>query len=371
MRINDLVSNIQNTNSTGLKVNEDLPSVDGAFFSDKNKAGSVGEGKGAAGFFKTLESKKVTGSTYTLNEAKGLNEKEGFGEKLLNSLNAPQNNDKELVKNLTGDDYDRLDDEGMSLEKFSKERLERAIERIKENREIREVRLAEGVEKQQEYRETVDRMAYMAKAETGTEKLIAKMLYDADLPVTKENIAEVSQAADTALNAGKLTDSSESYLIRNNLMPTIENIYRAVHSGEMRQIPIDDTSWESLKEKALEIVKEAGADSTEGLNSAKWLVEHDLPVTAENILYKSELDAYNKTGIVSKEDIFGAAIRSIQDGGSAKEGIVIARLDEAAATIEKETENLINKIPFIRNEAIHLAFTSGGDRRKRHHTTAY
>lgn len=359
MRINDLINNIQNTNSTGLRVNDDLSSVDGAFFNDLNKAGSVGEGKGAAGFFKTLESKKVTGNTYTLNEAKGLNEKEGFGEKMLSSLNGPKNNDKELVKNLTGDDYESLDEEGMSLEKFSKERLERAIERIKENREVREVRLAEGVEKQQEYRETVDRMAVMAKAETGTEKLIAKMLYDADLPVTEENIAEVSQAADTALNAGKLTDSSESYLIRNNLMPTIENIYRAVHSGEMRQMPIDDTSWESLKEKALEIVKEAGTDSDKGLESAKWLVEHELPVTAENILYKSELDAYNNAGSVSKEDIFGAAIRSMQEGGSAKEGVVIERLDEATAVIEKETENLINKIPFIRNEAIHLAFTQG------------
>ena len=359
MRINDLINNIQNTNSTGLRVNDDLSSVDGAFFNDKNKAGNVGEGKGAAGFFKTLESKRVTGSTYTLNEAKGLNEKEGFGEKMLSSLNGPKNNDKELVKNLTGDDYESLDEEGMSLEKFSKERLERAIERIKENREVREVRLAEGVEKQQEYRETVDRMAFMAKAETGLEKLIAKMLYDADLPVTEENIAEVAQAADTALNAGKLTDSSESYLIRNNLAPTFENMYKAVHSGEMRQMPLDDASWESLKEKALEIVKEAGIDSTEGLSSAKWLVEHDLPVTSENILYKTELDAYNNAGAVSKEDLFGAAIRSMQEGGSAKEGVVIERLDEAAAVIEKETENLINKIPLIRNEAIHLSFVQG------------
>ncbi len=359
MRINDLINNIQNTNSTGLRVNDDLSSVDGAFFNDKNKAGSVGEGKGAAGFFKTLESKKVTGNTYTLNEAKGINEKEGFGEKLINSLNAPQNNDKELVKNLTGDDYDSLNEEGMSLEKFSKERLERAIERIKENREVRDTRLAEGVEKQQEYRETVDRMAFMAKAETGSEKLIAKMLYDADIPVTEENIAEVAQAADTALNAGKLTDSSESYLIRNNLAPTFENMYKAAHSGEMRQMPIDDASWESLKEKALEIVKEAGADGETGLASAKWLVEHDLPVTAENILYKAELDAYNNAGEVSKEDLFGAAIRSMQGGGSAKEGVVIERFDEAAAVIEKETENLINKIPFIRNEAIHLSFVQG------------
>ena len=358
MRINDLINNIQNTNSTGLRVNDDLSSVDGAFFNDKNRTSSIGEGKGAAGFIKTLESKRVTGNTYTFSEAKGMTEKEGFAEKLLNSVNVPVNNDKELVKNLTGDDYEALGEEGMSLEKFGKERLERAIERIKDNREFRESTLAENVEKQQEYRESVDRMAFLAKADSGSEKLIAKMLYEADIPVTEENIAEVKSAAEVALSTGKLSDSSESYLIKNNLEPTIDNIYKASHSGEMRQNALDEASWENLKEKAMEIVSEAGTDPEQGLKNARWLVEHDLPVTADNILYKEELDAYNANG-VSESKLFKAAVRSMQEGNSAKDGAVIARLNEATVAIEKETEELIGKLSNVGNEAIKLSFIEG------------
>ena len=358
MRINDLINNIQNTNSTGLRVNDDLSSVDGAFFNDKNRTSSIGEGKGAAGFIKTLEGKRITGNTYTFNEAKGMTEKEGFAEKLLNFVSVPVSNDKELVKNLTGDDYEALGEEGMSLEKFGKERLERAIERIKDNREFRESTLAENVEKQQEYRESVDRMAFLAKVDSGSEKLIAKMLYEADIPVTEENIAEVKSASEVALSTGKLSDSSESYLIKNNLEPTIDNIYKASHSGEMRQNALDEASWENLKEKAMEIVSEAGTDSEQGLKNARWLVEHDLPVTVDNILYKEELDAYNANG-VSESELFKAAVRSMQDGNSAKDGAVIARLNEATVAIEKETEELIGKLSNVGNEAIKLSFIEG------------
>jgi hypothetical protein len=358
MRINDLFNNIQNTNSTGVRVNDDLSSFDGAFFIDKNSTPAVDKSS-VSGTAKMPESRKVTGNTYTLNEAKGMAEREGLGEKLLNAVNAPRNNDKELVKNLTGEDYESLEDEGMSLEKFSKERLERAIERIKENRTVREIRLAEGVEKQQEYRETVDRMSFLAKADSGAEKLIAKMLYEADIPVTEENIEEVKKAADIALNTGKLNDSSENYLIRNNLPPTIENLYKAAHTGEMRQMPLDDASWESLKKTAIDIVKESGVDTDTGLKTARWLVEHDLPVTKENILYKTELDAYGDNGPLSSEEGFGAAVNSMQEGSSAKEGLVIVRKDEEAAAFEKEAEDIINKLPGISNEAIKSSFLNG------------
>ena len=137
-------------------------------------------------------------------------------------------------------------------------------------------------------------MAVSNLAENGSEKLIAKLLAEADIPVTEENIEEVKQAADIAVNAGKLNDSSESYLIKNGLAPTIGNIYKASHSGEMRTVKLDDASWEGLKTGALDIISEAGIDTEKGLESARWLVEHDIPVTAENISYKAELDEYNK-----------------------------------------------------------------------------
>ncbi|MBR5179517.1 MAG: hypothetical protein IKW90_12070 [Lachnospiraceae bacterium] len=358
MRINDFVNNIQNNSSTG--INNDLSLVDGVY-PDKNKAAAPGEKTtGAVGFFNALEnSKKVKGSaTYSLNEAKGI-ETQGFAEKILGNLEGSKENDKELVKNLTGDDYKALEDERMSLEKFSKERLEKAIERIKENRELKEVRLTESVQKQQEYAETVERMAAYSQLDTGSEKLIAKMLYEADIPVTEENIDEIKQAF--SISNTELTDSAESYLIKNNLAPTIDNIYKAGHSGEMRLAKLDEASWDSLKEKALEIVNEAGEDTGKGLANARWLVEHDIPVTAENILYKSELDGLKEKNGLDEEFVYNASIRAMQKGGNAGDGVLSVRLQEAENTIDKELTALIDNIPTIENAAIRLAFADGAN----------
>ena len=358
MRINDFVNNIQNNSSTG--INNDLSLVDGVY-PDKNKAAAPGEKTtGAVGFFNALEnSKKVKGSaTYSLNEAKGI-ETQGFAEKILGNLEGSKENDKELVKNLTGDDYKALEDEGMSLEKFSKERLEKAIERIKENRELKEVRLTESVRKQQEYSETVERMAAYASADSGSEKMIAKLLYEADIPVTEENIDEIKQAF--SISNTELTDSAESYLIKNNLPPTIDNIYKAGHSGEMRLAKLDEASWDSLKEKALEIVNEAGEDTGKGLANARWLVEHDIPVTAENILYKSELDGLKEKNGLDEEFVYNASIRAMQKGGNAGDGVLSVRLQEAENTIDKELTALIDNIPTIENAAIRQAFADGAN----------
>ena len=361
MRINEMINNINNGAGTG--INTDLSSVNSAgSFKDKTTA-LFDDKMSAVGFFKASETKNVKRSfNYTLDEAKGLADKDGaFGDKLLNSLNGDHNNDKELVKNLTGDDYDDLSDEGMSLEKFSKERLERAIERIKENREFRDAQLSEGVEKRQDYRESVEKMAVSNLAENGSEKLIAKLLAEADIPVTEENIEEVKQAADIAVNAGKLNDSSESYLIKNGLAPTIGNIYKASHSGEMRTVKLDDASWEGLKTGALDIISEAGIGTEKGLESARWLVEHDIPVTAENISYKAELDEYNAKQNIdpARNEIYSAAVKSMQTGGSARDGMLIVRFDEAMASMDKEMADLIEKLPTVGNAAIHQAIMDG------------
>ncbi len=365
MRINDLINNNIQT-GTGNGINNDLSLSDGAG-SYKDKATALLKGNdGAVGFFVTKGTTETreTGKTvnYTINDAKGLGgDPTGFGTKIINeAVNGPKSNDRELVKNLTGDDYESLNDEGMSLEKFSKERLERAIERIKDDRKEREVRLAEGVEKQQEYRDAIDRMAAYVSLDSGTDKLIAKLLYEADIPVTEERIEEVKQAADRVNGELKLSDSSENYLIKNRLSPTIDNIYKASHSGEMRQVKIDDAAWESLKDKASEIVNEAGIDHDKGMENARWLLDHDLPITAENIRYKSELDELGTSEDLSKEDIYKAAVNSIADGRKADEGLLIIRSDTPESIAEKQIEEAVQNIELVNDDTIKAALENTG-----------
>ena len=79
---------------------------------------------------------------------------------------------------------------------FSRERLEKAIERIKENRKVKDLRLEESILKKQEFEATVEKMALNARTDSGMERAIAKMLYEADIPVTEENIEEIKQATE-------------------------------------------------------------------------------------------------------------------------------------------------------------------------------
>ena len=369
MRINELFGGTQN-GTTG--INNDLSLIDIAENNDNRKTASpLDKNKGAVGFFNSAETGRIGGNhyTYTFNEAKG-KENDDLASKIKNGIETGINNDKELVKNLTGDDYDMLQEEGMSVEKFSKERLEKAIERIKENRKVQDIRLEESIEKQQDFKETIERMSVYSQIESGTDKLIAKMLYEADIPVTEENIEEIKQAAGKAEEALKLTDSSKGYLIKNNLQPTIENLYKAAHSGEMRTVKIDDSAWNQLKIKASEIADTAqnklnpdnpGSSSAE-LKNARWLIEHDIPLTAENLIYKSELDGLTESGLDSDtEQLFKIAAEAMREGLPAETGILTGK---DRGEISEETEEIaavMNEASRITDMAIKLAVNGSTD----------
>ena len=108
MRINEMINNINTGAGTG--INTDLSSVNSAgSFKDKTTA-LFDDKMSAVGFFNASETKNVNGSfNYTLDEAKGIMDKENsFGDKLADSINGNNENEKEFIKNLTQDDYDRL-----------------------------------------------------------------------------------------------------------------------------------------------------------------------------------------------------------------------------------------------------------------------
>ena len=351
MRINDLINNIKNT---GTGINNDLSLVDSAY-SEKNKATALAdENPSAVGFFNAIEnSKKVAGNaTYSLNEAKGVEKKDIEGA-IQSNFNDVENNNIEWIKNLTGDDYEALEKEGFSVEKYSAKRLERAIERVKDSNEIKDKQLAEE-EKQQIIKEKIEDIAANSNTISGSEKLIAKLLYEADIPVTEENIQEIKRAF--SISKIEITDSAENYLIKNKLSPTIDNLYKASHSGEMRLVKIDDDAWKGIEEKAEEIVKDAGGDFDKGLANARWLVEHNLPVTKENILYKSELDELRNKAEMNEEFVYRASIKAMQAGRSAGNGVLTQKADDG---LDKEFAAVIEGIPMIENAAIRQAFSDG------------
>ena len=216
---------------------------------------------------------------------------------------------------MTGQDYESLEEEGVLPEKLLLERLEQMVIRVKEQHAIKEQRLENQKEQFQEKTEQV-RHSNISETKTGLEKQIAKQLEEANLPVTEENIEKIVAAVRQAEEFSNLRDSAIGYLLKNNLEPTIENIYKAVHSGQREKIvPFSEEVFESLKPAIVDRLKQDGMEANDHqLEVAKWLLTRELPVTTEQISAYEQLEKQKNS--VSQEDRIAFAIRALKEGKS-------------------------------------------------------
>lgn len=147
-------------------------------------------------------------------------------------------------------------------------------------------------------RETLEKMA-------GNSQLaytIANALKEQDLPVTEENVGSVLEAVSMAESLEPVADSTALYLIQNRMEPTIENMYIAEHStgnqmlGEYGQEFFTKDAgnyytkigagrdYSGMDKKMEEIIVNAGLEvNEETLEAAKWMVEHQIPLTEDNL----------------------------------------------------------------------------------------
>jgi len=227
------------------------------------------------------------GTQTTVSETESITYKEPI-------LKSPENNSKESVleipeedrwKNnsdrMSEEDYHDLSEEGISLEEYNIERMDRALIRIKSQRIVKEGNLEEQKEQIKTKSEAVKNMAN----ENDTTKKIVQKLIEADLPVTQENIEKIANAMEMASTATQMSDRAMNYLIKNNLEPTIENIYKAQYSGNYSDKKgVSEETWNGLVGQVTEIISGAGLEvNDENLESAKWLLNHQLPLTEDNL----------------------------------------------------------------------------------------
>lgn len=219
----------------------------------------------------------------------------------------------------TEEDCKELEEEGMTLEKYSLERLERLLERMKAQTALKQAGIEGQLEDKQSRREavakTAKKNAIREMSREGISELIAERLTAANLPVTENNVSRIADAVKMAGEAQYMTEASFSYLIGNGLEPTIENCYKAAHAGEGRKVPVSDGLMTQLEPQINEVLQQAGQlvgavtedgsgnpdvarrsreanvqPEAPGVEDARWLLERELPLTAENLTYKKELE---------------------------------------------------------------------------------
>ncbi|MBO4415709.1 MAG: hypothetical protein J5824_06980 [Lachnospiraceae bacterium] len=321
--------------------------------------------------------------------------------------------DDSNIERLTDEDYSELRKEGFSIEDFKAERLSRAIDRIKMNRAAKKNSIdAQSQELADERKAVKERAAKAVSAKYTASQEIIDRLIDSDLPVTDANIASIIESIGMSTRTAMLTDNSFAYMIKNELTPSVKNIYTSVYSGLVKKGKLDDDSWDQLKPAAMGIVSEANgilgeeaiaqrvtgtvrADNNAGGDQdalgqvmaasgiendgqtaaentavaedrtaagnnivradaqaelapateedARWLIEYDIPLNKENLVYKKELEEL-KTNGRKESDVAEAAAKAIARGEKAEDAILIGsheiKNEEPSRTIEELTSML-------------------------------
>lgn len=140
-------------------------------------------------------------------------------------------------------------------------------------------------------------------SQTDSNEMIKAALASRDLPMDQGLIQSASQAVNMLEELPEeLNDGAKKYLIDNSIPPTIENAYQATFATSSmgdRVVSMEESANSILENNSVDpgilsqfesIIEEAGLQvDNKTLGDAKWLMDNDLPVNGQNVLYTQEL----------------------------------------------------------------------------------
>lgn len=240
-----------------------------------------------------------------------------------------KDNLKALFKRLSGADAVRIDEDGFNLNDATKEDMVDIVDRIK-------IELAAHGEKVYSAGAgpTNDQIKQVVGS-TGLAEEIAGKMQDANLPVTDDNLQEVSDALNVTGQLDQLSENAKNYLVANQLSPSIDHVYKAEHMTEGTVAKsgqnISDQEWQQLLPQIKNVLTQAGLDaSDQNLGNARTFLQLNIPVTAQNLSYKAELDALDMNQFTNQEkqmDLVNKMVHSMASGDSAIDTLLTDKTD--------------------------------------------
>lgn len=162
---------------------------------------------------------------------------------------------------------------------------------------------------------------------------IVKAFHENDIPVTEENVRAVTETVEKSRDLTEPTDGTLTYLVRQEMEPTVEDLYRAQHSGTAdggRQSygyydqngsgyyakRAQEYDWDALNEQMESVIREAGlAVNDQSIAQARFLIEEGVPLTGESLNRLARLKELSYP--ISEEQVIRAAAAAIADGKEA------------------------------------------------------
>ena len=94
---------------------------------------------------------------------------------------------------------------------------------------------------------------------------------------------------------GKISEEAKKYILENNLMPTLNNVYKASHTSKNISVvnvkPLSDEQWQQLKPQVESFFEKNGFENNSGnIDNAKWIISNNLPLNVDNFIKLDELN---------------------------------------------------------------------------------
>ncbi len=277
------------------------------------------------------------------------------------NLTAQRNYMAVMSNTMSDEDFAKLQEEGFHPGSTDIETVVTIVDEIK-------AALAKGGTHVEGYTDTIS--DEVLKDIVGSEAFaneLKKQFSDKDIPLTKENIAAVTEAFHILTQAGIPTDGSVKYMVENNLDPTPENFYMAKFSaqgegdrqgkgyyaagginGYYAKKP-EEIDFNKLLPQMEKVIEEAGYTvDDESLGRAKWLIEKGIPLTSDTFSLLSDIRQQHFP--VTYEEFLSAASCAVADGVSPAKADLgrnetfaeqAAELVEKTAAIEDQAADII------------------------------
>lgn len=330
MQIENLINKSTDTKNTDTKTINDMTA--GMRVSDYIKTDSSDNMSKKAAVVGSSNSVDMSDTIYARPQAKneaGNNAGTDMAENLLNDMNQTSENRRNdmivTASTTTSDDYKAAKDDGYDVIVTETDKIKAVLAKAGVDISI----YGDDLSKEQ--------LTDITGSQTEAAMLVNQMkAYD--IPATDDNIKAGTDAIDRAKSLTNISNETKAYLVRNNMNPTVSNVYKATYSssqvqnykqkvgitdnvkqlyddnqygdkGAGSQGKISDELFEELKPQLKQILDEAHIDSSdENLNQCRWLIDEDIAVTPDTVLLANQIDGITAAGENVSSDFYARAV---------------------------------------------------------------
>lgn len=249
---------------------------------------------------------------------------------------------------MTEEDMAQLQQEGFDVGQMTAEQLEAAMERIKLQKELAAAAVENQVQQIEDNRTAVLEQAVKLLAGNPKAEMIAEKLLKANIPLTQANLEKVAVAMEKAEGGVKLSPTECEYMVRNKLVPTLENVAMARSAAQTyskKEHTLTAEAWEQLEPKVTHMLFQAGLRANKDMiNAAQTFIKKDIPLTVDNLKSYSLLAGIK----LSEEDVLTKAVDALSVGQEPKNANLLSQT-------AKEVRQLIRKTGQVTNQAVDYA----------------